>query len=247
MIRQNIKITFETFKLIYCIVFRMIVAYVILNIILVQGMKIDKIRNQSELYFERKGEMKISNSNWKIMVFVNLTETMIRNKELYSHVSRFCRSIKNNEMCNHFTEIATKELQELDKLENLIHESVGKRERAKRCLINVIGQVQKLLFGTMDSEDANLINEKLHTLSNDESEIRRLMSKQLTVLKSTISDLNLHETDSLEFEKVYAHTINDLVNTVNNQTDSLNIVNARIKFNSFKNTFQMLVGQQKSV
>ena len=82
--RQNIKITFETFKLIYCIVFRMIVAYILLNIIMVlQCLKIEKIRNQSDLYCERKGEMEISNSNWKILVYVNLTETMIKNQELY--------------------------------------------------------------------------------------------------------------------------------------------------------------------
>ena len=62
----------------------MIVAYILLNIIMVlQCLTIEKIRNQSDLYFERKGEMKISNSNWKILVFVNLTETMIRNQELY--------------------------------------------------------------------------------------------------------------------------------------------------------------------
>ena len=70
----------------------MIVAYILLNIIMVlQCLKIEKIRNQSDLYFERKGEMKISNSNWKILVFINLTETMIRNQELYLNVPKFCK------------------------------------------------------------------------------------------------------------------------------------------------------------
>ena len=156
-------------------------------------------------------------------------------------------SIQEKKMCNRFSDFATKELQELNKLENLIHESVGSKKRAKRGLINVIGQVQKLLFGTMDSEDANFINEKLHTLTSDEREIQTLMSKQLTVLKSAISDFNLHAADSLEFEKDYTHTITDVVYTINNQTALVNDMNKMVKLNSFKTNFQTLVGQQKNI
>jgi len=68
----------------------------------------------------------------------------------------------------------------------------------KRGLINAIGSISKTLFGTMDAEDAERINEQIKLLQNKEQIIQYATKNHIKVLNATIGHIK-----SLE---VYRHT-----------------------------------------
>ena len=58
--------------------------------------------------------------------------------------------------------------------------------REKRVVFNFIGGISKILFGTMDSEDANYYTDKISHLENEHLDFLRLSKEQITVVKTTL-------------------------------------------------------------
>jgi len=63
----------------------------------------------------------------------------------------------------------------------------------RRGLINAIETISKTLFGTMDADDARVVNEQLDLLRNNQKTIQHAVKNQLKVLDATID-----HTDRLE-------------------------------------------------
>jgi len=57
----------------------------------------------------------------------------------------------------------------------------------KRRLINGLGSIAKTLFGTMDADDEQLINEQLTLLHNINEAIQHALKNQIKVINSTIA------------------------------------------------------------
>jgi hypothetical protein len=68
--------------------------------------------------------------------------------------------------CYHFPEIAKERLTQLKKrTEDLVIDITGhivEKSRRKRGIFNFIWEISKILFGTMDDEDARYYNEQLY-------------------------------------------------------------------------------------
>jgi len=76
----------------------------------------------------------------------------------------------------------------------------------RRGLINAIGMISKTLFGTMDADDAKIINEQLELLRNSQKTMQHAVQNQLKILDATIG-----HTDRLE--KILTYNENLLANT----------------------------------
>jgi hypothetical protein len=57
--------------------------------------------------------------------------------------------------------------------------------RFKRSVFIFIGGSSKLLFGTMDSEDASYYKNKISDLEKEHADFLKLSKEQITVVKST--------------------------------------------------------------
>jgi len=53
-----------------------------------------------------------------------------------------------------------------------------------------VGGISKILFGTLDNEDANYYSDKIKSLIKEQLEFLRLSKKQITFVKSTLRSLN---------------------------------------------------------
>jgi hypothetical protein len=76
--------------------------------------------------------------------------------------------IRNWTVCAHFSNDATERLNQLTKTEGLLKEITGQRtggRRKKRGVFNFIGELSKILFGTIGENDANYYNEQIIFLS----------------------------------------------------------------------------------
>jgi len=70
-------------------------------------------------------------------------------------------------------------------LQSIDIEEINKRE--KRGLINLIGHIQKTLFGRLDNEDREMYNTQIRELQNSRVGMLKIVDKQTSILKLTNS------------------------------------------------------------
>jgi hypothetical protein len=68
--------------------------------------------------------------------------------------------------------------------------------RKRRGALNFVGEISKILFGTLDADDANYYNEQIKHFGESSEDLTSLMTQQLFIIKAspgtfneTISDL----------------------------------------------------------
>jgi hypothetical protein len=87
-------------------------------------------------------------------------------EQYIDHINKLCLTaeIKNWTDCNHFEVIARDKLNQIKGSEelwkDLIEIDVTPRRR-RRGIFNFIGEIVKVLFGTLDSDDANYYNDQI--------------------------------------------------------------------------------------
>ena len=115
------------------------------------------------------------------------------------HVDTLCQTtvIRNWTGCAHFGTDARERLNRLTKTEGLLkeitgHETGGKRK--KRGVFNFIGELSKILFGTMDEDDAKYYNEQIKFFEQNSEDINTLLKQQLSVVRSSLGAINPYPT-----------------------------------------------------
>jgi hypothetical protein len=74
----------------------------------------------------------------------------------------------------------------LTRAEGLLKEITGQQiggKRKKRGVFNFIGEISKVLFGTMDEEDARYYNEQIKLFEQNSKDVNTLLKQQLSVVK----------------------------------------------------------------
>lgn len=174
-----------------------------------QEVKLQKINNPI-LPFSL-GQARTTNFYHTFIHYINITELDIATTTLNKHLNKFnetfCQFALNglspifNHVIRHLTDHAKHLTDEArNKLTN-----IQPNIRTKRGLLNVVGKVQKWLFGTLDSSDGEYYDKAIQTLINNQKTINHEMTKQLTLTKTftqkfqnTLSKLNKNQIDIRE-------------------------------------------------
>ncbi|CAG9762492.1 unnamed protein product [Ceutorhynchus assimilis] len=82
--------------------------------------------------------------------------------------------------------------------------------RTKRGLVNAVGNVAKVLFGTLDENDAKHFNEILQKLETSQINMQHLLSEQTSIFENTILSLN----SSNQANKQIFENLNGKVNQI---------------------------------
>jgi hypothetical protein len=162
------------------------------------GYQVEKYGESTGIYYEGQGQLSLYNTEWQVVVYANLKEIDNRSNEIelyLKHINTLCQdiAIRNWTDCYHFPEIAKEKLQRLKKTENLIIEVSDRRSRKprrRRGVFNFIGEVSKVLFGTLDNEDATYYNEQIKHFEENSDDLTRLLRQQLVVVRSTLGTIN---------------------------------------------------------
>jgi hypothetical protein len=131
-----------------------------------------QIENYGEspgLYYEQLGDTTLYNTEWKTVIYVTLGQSDHEIDQLgqyIDHVNQLCHAteIQNWTDCNHFNTLSTEAFRRIKASENLLRELVGidkKHLRRRRGALNFVGEIRKILFGTLDSDDADYYNEQI--------------------------------------------------------------------------------------
>jgi len=85
----------------------------------------------------------------------------------------------------------------------------------KRGVFNFIGTISKILFGTMDSEDASYYAEKISSLEKEQIDFLRLSKEQITVVKSTLRSMNSTLLAVSENERILSKGLDEMAKHIN--------------------------------
>jgi hypothetical protein len=84
--------------------------------------------------------------------------------------------------------------------------------RTKRGVLNFVGDISKILFGTLTQSDAKGYNKHISELEKEQKEFLHLAKEQMTVIKPTISSVNSTLLKVNQNEKILDNGLNKLFN-----------------------------------
>jgi methyl-accepting chemotaxis protein len=91
----------------------------------------------------------------------------------------------------------------------------------KRRVFNVIGGISKILFGTLDTEDANYYTDKISKLENEQLDFLKLSKEQITVVKSTLRSVNSTLLTVSENERCLTKGLEEMAKRINVQNEEI--------------------------
>ena len=174
------------------------------------------------MYYDHVGEVRLYSTEWKVNTYINL-ETVDENFELvkkYAQMSaEFCKRHEhqfwaNCTGCLNSIRQTDRPISEVNELKLLLRQLTRNDDdlvytREKRGVFNFIGGISKILFGTMDSQDANYYTDKISHLENEQ--------EQITVVKTTLRLMNSRLSTVTENERDLARGMEEIGKHVNSQ------------------------------
>jgi hypothetical protein len=144
------------------------------------------------MYYEQLGETTLYNTEWKTVVYVNFGHTEKETDQLgqyIDNVDQLCHAmeIQNLTDCSHFNKLSKETFKQINGSENLLRKLIGgnlKPLRKSRGALNFIGEISKILFGTLDSDDADYYNEQIKHFEENSEDMTSLMKQQLSIVKA---------------------------------------------------------------
>lgn len=165
--------------------------------------------------------MRLYNDQWNLITYLDLEIQDLKFNQIY----KFCTKLDN--LCNaKFNKIREFNLTfchtqlklfdrvfpKLRKQQDVIAQLVGKETsfRAKRSLFDIIGKTSKILFGTLDSDDASYYESQINKFSQNENQLYSLYKEQSHIVKTTIKNFNESINSVYSNEKLLKDNINKL-------------------------------------
>jgi len=159
-----------------------------------RGYNLEEFGESPGLYYVDKGIVNLYTTVWETIVYVDLNAEDFEVGalgEYIVHVDRLCNTIevRNWTGCNQFREAITDRFRHLQTSENLLKGIVGKGDegtRPKRGFMNFMGEISKVLFGTLDDRDAEYYDEQIRKFEASSDDTTELLKQQVRVLKTTL-------------------------------------------------------------
>lgn len=127
------------------------------------------------LYFENTASVRISNTDWNVLSYISLNqfhdEFLLINKNIM-HLREMCSPEFIDFECNNIISDLERKLLGIESKNELIF---GKSKRAKRALLNIVGNLARDLFGVLDSRSAKEYASDIHSLWNNEEHLLKLI------------------------------------------------------------------------
>ena len=93
----------------------------------------------------------------------------------------------------------------LERLKNIVSDYVtdeSNSSRKKRAVLDFVGKISKILFGTLDYDDSVYYTNKITELEQEQKDFLRISKEQLLVIKSAVISFNSTIRDVNKNEKV---------------------------------------------
>ncbi|XP_049846063.1 uncharacterized protein LOC126298652 [Schistocerca gregaria] len=154
--------------------------------------------SSSGLYYDNRGQVEIYSTTWRIVTYVNLdiiTERF-QNAERYGRAAvQRCRETLTQLNvglieCRVLDQQVTHHVEKITGLQLLVQQLTKHETRRKRGVFNFVGQVSKILFGTLDEADAAYYKERIDAMEKNSEGLLRLTKEQVAVVRATLAGVN---------------------------------------------------------
>jgi hypothetical protein len=182
---------------------------------LLQGQTIEKIDSKTGIYFDEIGTVLFYPTRWKVVSYIDLEPTRELWKQTKIHqrkVTEFCSKIKDRNWyyytdCSVFGQYMRSKSKYIDNLKDLVAEYLtgnnqNSNSRQKRDVLNFVGEISKILFGTLTQTDARNYNKQIIELEREQKECLHVSKEQMTIFKTTITSVNATMQKVEQNEKV---------------------------------------------
>jgi hypothetical protein len=205
---------------------------------LLQGQTIDKVESKAGVYFDEMGTVFFYPMKWKVVTYSNLEPTRELWKQTKIHqrkVSDFCQKVRNKTWyhytdCAAFGQYMRSKGKYIDNLKDLVAEYMtnnqNSNQRFKRGVLNFVGEISKILFGTLTQADARNYNNHISELENEQKEFLHMSKEQMTIIKTTITSINSTLQKVNQNEKIMTE---GLAKMLNYSTHKFNEIDEEIK------------------
>lgn len=163
--------------------------------------RITPIESSSGLLYVNLGRVKLTNENYTLLNYFNLTH--IRNKmqtslSFYYKTLALCSLLSKNRIelhCLNQLQYIENKLTSMKADYSTLAQFHKTSKRQKRGLINGIGDGFKFLFGMPDADDAKFYSDSIYSLVNNQKQTHLLMQQQVKVISSAITNFNHSVTE----------------------------------------------------
>ncbi|KAL4105010.1 hypothetical protein QTP88_020285 [Uroleucon formosanum] len=216
--------------------------------------RISRLTQENGMYFENQGPLRLTNSDWKLLIYVKLDNFNQRTKDTMNFYKRTLITCNDltiayegmfKTTCDNFKPTSNSLEREVSRKRFYMLQSIDETDtvsREKRGLVNLVGRVQKTLFGTLDDTDAELYDRQIEKLQSSQQNLLKIIDKQTSVLKATANtfkEANKMEAQINRLSVLY----NRMADTVNQTIINLDIVEARTNINEQINILNLLFQQ----
>ena len=206
------------------------------------GFHIQEFEESPGLFYVDRGMVYLYSATWKTIIYINLQEENIEIDSLRAyigHVDKLCNSmeIRNWTGCSQFRSSVTDRFRHLENSAGILTDVIGVKNgesRLKRGILNFVGEISKILFGTLDGNDAEYYEEQIRHFERNSEDTTELLKQQVYVIKSTLGALNVTLADVEHNDKLVKQGLVD----VQTYLDSLSSETAG-KLNIFEAKFMI--------
>jgi hypothetical protein len=181
---------------------------------------------EAGIYVDEIGQISFYPMTWKVVSYINLKPTGDLWRKVKNHQKRvlqYCQEMESAPWyhltdCTSFKTYVNPKIRYINTLKDLVAEylKTDVPKRKKRGVLDFVGEISKILFGTLTQSDAREYNSHISQLEREQQEFLHISSEQMTVIKSTINSVNLTMRRIDQNEKALRDSLTKLNSRVNN-------------------------------
>lgn len=216
----------------------LLVFFSLIPLITCTDYNVTQLDPNTSVYTEEIGTLQYYESYWKIITNVNLGQYQQNAKEIKAKISqmnKLCKVIKTLTQVDHCNKFNS-EIKAIEKslsaqeyiIENFLQ--TAQQSRNKRSIIDGVGKVFNILFGTLDVDDAQYYDEQISEMSIKQINTINLIQNQTSLVRSSINiiqDKFLNNDKNIQALTYNLNKIEDDVSRICNYTN-LNHVELKI-------------------
>lgn len=192
-------------------------------------LKMEEFTSSPGIYFDDLGPTHLLSSQWKIIIFYNLTNYNLElntfNKYL-DKISILCTTLKQIDRHNNNCDLLQNQFHlHLQAIKDQNSLFTNQNVRKRRGAVNAVGHAFNFMFGLLDQNDAQHYEDEILKTKNNQQHLLHLIHNQTLIADSTLSILKHSQRDIEHQFHIFDQHLND--------------IDAKLNDGQFKNSLTM--------
>ena len=219
--------------------------------------KITHFNKTIGLYYKFLGKLKVTDSEWKLINFLDLgyyTTRYLALSKFYNTTSQLCSEIRqkienpeNTNSCRQFAQATIPYFHEIDQNHQHILSTIGNNEQSKsrtrRGLSNAVSRMANVLFGNAENIDFGFIFNKITQLVKSKEKNVNLIPEQVRIIELATNEHNSTLNQILTNQQKLEQNIQLLSEQVKRNTKDIDQIKIRTTLLEQTLFFEVLLNQ----